>query len=47
MEKFQLNCNEYLSEGFELALKQLGYTILEEKNDGEGYIDYVVVKEEG
>lgn len=46
MENINLNCHEDLSSGFELALKQLGYKILEEKSDGAGYIDYIVVKED-
>ena len=46
MKQIKLNCHRDLSEGFELALKQLGYEILEETYDKQGYADYVVVKKE-
>lgn len=46
MESIKLNCLRELSDGFELALKQLGYEILKETYDEEGYAHYVVIKEE-
>lgn len=46
MEQIRLNCHRDLSEGFELALKQLGYEILNETYDEQGYVDYVVEKKE-
>ena len=46
MEQIKLNCHRELSVGFELALRQLDYSIIEETYDNQGYVDYVVVKEE-
>lgn len=44
-ETIELNCNVYLQEGFELAIKQLGYVIIDSTSSECGmYINYIVSK---